>query len=68
MAVPFVCTRYENWEVPMRWAVILSGIAADPMLALRFNIILPLDRASDTLCDFAGVASAIVFVGLAEGA
>jgi len=68
MAVPFVCTRYENWEVPMRWAVILSGIGAAAMLALGFNIILPLDRVADTLCDLAGVASAIVFVGLAEGA
>jgi len=52
----------------MRWAVILSGIGAAAMLALGFNIILPLDRVADTLCDLAGVASAIVFLGLAEGA
>jgi hypothetical protein len=52
----------------MRWAVILSGIGAAAMLALGFNIILPLGGAADTICDLAGVASAVVFLGLAEGA
>ena len=52
----------------MRWAVILSGIGAAAMLALGFNMILPLGRVADALCDLAGVASAIVFLGLAEGA
>jgi len=32
-----------------------------------FNMILPLGGVADTLCDLAGVASAIVFLGLAEG-
>ena len=35
--------------------------------ALGFNMILPLGGVADTLCDLAGVASAIVFLGLAEG-
>ena len=37
------------------------------MLALGFNVILPLGRVADTLGDLAGVAFAIVFLGLAEG-
>ena len=52
----------------MRWAVILSGIVAAGMLALGFNVILPLGGGADTLCDLVGVASAIVSLGLAEGA
>jgi hypothetical protein len=52
----------------MRLAVILSGIGAAAMLALGFNVIFPLGRVADTLCDLAGVASALVFLGLAEGA
>ncbi len=51
----------------MRWVVILSGIGAAVMLALGFNMILPLGGVADTLCDLAGVVSAIVFLGLAEG-
>ena len=47
--------------------MILSGIGAGVMLALGFNMILPLGAVADTLCDLAGVASAIVFLGLAEG-
>jgi hypothetical protein len=52
----------------MRWAVILSGLGAAAMLALGFNVILPLGAAADSVCDLAGVVSAIVFLGLAEGA
>lgn len=48
-------------------AVTLSGTCAAVMLALGFNMILPLGGVADTLCNLAGVASAIVFVGLAEG-
>lgn len=57
----------DRREVPMTWAVILSGIGAAVMLALGFNMILPLGGVADTLRDLAGVASAIVFLGLAEG-
>ena len=67
IAVRFAGERYESRVVPMRWAV-LSGIGAAAMLALGFNMILPLGRVMDDLCDLAGVASAIVFLGLAEGA
>ncbi len=52
----------------MKWALILTGIGAATMLALGSNMILPLGRVADTFCDLAGVASAIVFLGLAEGA
>jgi hypothetical protein len=68
MVVPFAGKRRQDREAAMRWAVILSGIGAAAMLALGFNIILPLGGAADTLCDLAGVASAVVFLGLAEGA
>ena len=57
-----------NREGPMRWALILSGMGAAAMLALGFNMVLPLSGLADTLCDLAGVASAVVFLGLAEGA
>ena len=43
-------------------------IGAATMLALGFNMIVPLGHVADTLCDLVGVASAIVFLGLAEGA
>ena len=58
-----------------RWSGLLPGRGAcrhpdgaAGMLALGFNMILPLGGAADTLCDLAGVASTIVFLGLAEGA
>ncbi len=52
----------------MNWALILSGMGAAAMLALVFNMILPLGGFADALCDLAGVASAVLFLGLAEGA
>lgn len=52
----------------MRWALVLSGMGAAAMLALGFNMILPLGGVADSVCDLAGVASAMVFLGLAEGA
>jgi hypothetical protein len=52
----------------MNWALILSGMGAAAMLALGCNMILPLGGLADTVCNLAGVVSAIVFLGLAEGA
>ena len=48
----------------MRWALILSGMGAAAMLALGFNMVLPLGGLADTVCDLAGLASAVVFRGV----
>ena len=52
----------------MSWALIWSGGLAAALLALGFNVILPLDPSLGTLCDLAGISASIVFVGLADGA
>ena len=54
-----------NGEVPMSWSVFLSGVLCVAMLALGFNLLLPLGRGLDTVCVLTGVASAMVFFGLA---
>ena len=38
------------------------------MLALGFNLLLPLGSGLETVCVLIAVASAIVFFGLADGA
>jgi hypothetical protein len=43
----------------MRWALILSGMGAAAMLALGFNMVLPLGGLADTVCALAGDASAV---------
>jgi hypothetical protein len=56
------------WEVPMSWPVFLSGVVSVTMLALGFNLLLPLGSGLETVCVLTGVASATVFFGLVEGA
>ncbi len=60
--------RNHNWEVPMSWPVILSGAACIAMLALGFDLLLPLGSGLESVCVLTGVASAMVFFGLVEGA
>jgi hypothetical protein len=48
--------------------VILSGVASAAMLALGFNLLLPLGSGPETVCVLTGVASAMVFFGLMDGA
>ena len=55
-------------EVPMRWPVIMSGVTCVAMLALGLNLLLPLGSGLETVCLLAGVASAMVFFGLVDGA
>jgi hypothetical protein len=48
-------------------ATIISGLCATALLVLGFGIA-PLGDGLEGLCDLAGVASAVAFFGLVEGA
>ena len=50
------------------WPVIISGAVSLAMLALGFNLLLPLGSGLEAVCLLTGAASAVVFFGLAEGA
>jgi hypothetical protein len=52
----------------MNGPAILSGVVCVTMLALGFNLLFPLGSGLDTICVLTGVASAMVFFGLADGA
>ena len=52
----------------MRLTPIASGLCAAGLLALGLDGIVPVGGALDTLCILAGVASALLFLGLSEGA
>ena len=52
----------------MSWPVILSGVICVTMLAMGFNLLLPLGSSLETVCVLIAVASAIVFFGLMDGA
>ena len=52
----------------MSWRVILSAVVCVTMLAMGFNLLLPLGSGLETVCVLIAVASAIVFFGLLDGA
>jgi hypothetical protein len=52
----------------MSWPVILSGVVCVAMLALGFNLLLPLGDGLEAVCVLIAVASAIVSFCLMEGA
>ena len=52
----------------MGWPVILSGVLCVAMLALGFNLLLPLGSGLETVCVLLGIASAMVFFGLVDDA
>ena len=52
----------------MRFWSILSGLSACALLALGMGEIAPMSGVLATLCDLAGIASAVMFLGLSEGA
>ena len=52
----------------MSWPVILSGVLCVAMLALGFNLLLPLGSGLETVRVLVAVASAMVFFGLMDGA
>jgi hypothetical protein len=51
----------------MTWPVVWSGLGGAAMLALGLDFVLPLDNALSTVCDLAGVALVVYFVGLLDG-
>ena len=52
----------------MNGPAILSCVICVAMLALGFDLLLPLSSGLDTVCVLTGVASAMVFFGLVDGA
>jgi hypothetical protein len=52
----------------MSWPVIVSGVTCVAMLALGFNLLIPLGGGLETVCDLAAVASGVLFFGLVDGA
>ena len=48
-------------------ALFLSGACGAALLALGFNLVLPLDATVSGLCNLVGAASAVLFVGLMDG-
>ncbi len=57
----------DNWRLSLSWGLIVSGALAAALLALGLNTVAPLGGGLDTLCDLAGVASGMLFIGLADG-
>jgi hypothetical protein len=51
----------------MSWLLIAAGLVGAAMLALGFGLIVPLGGGIGGLCDLAGIASAMVFIGLIDG-
>jgi hypothetical protein len=51
----------------MSWLLIMAGLVGAAMLALGFGLIVPLGEGIGGLCDLAGIASAMVFIGLIDG-
>ena len=52
----------------MSWPVIVSCVVCVTMLALGFNLLLPLGSGLETVCVLIGVASAMVFFSLVDDA
>jgi hypothetical protein len=52
----------------MSWPVILSGVVCVAMMALGFNLLLPLGSGLEAVCVLIAVASAMVFFGLVDDA
>lgn len=52
----------------MRWTVIGSGSASVALLALGFNLILPLSDVLDNMCVLVGAVSTVIFWALVDGA
>jgi hypothetical protein len=48
--------------------LIWSGGLAAALFTLGFNVFLPLDPSLAALCDLAGIAASLVFIGLADNA
>ncbi len=51
----------------MSWGLVVSGVLAALLLALGSNMVAPLGPGLDAVCDLAGIASGMLFIGLADG-
>jgi hypothetical protein len=51
----------------MSWVAMISGIGGAAMLALGCNMVVPIGSGIGGICDLAGVASVMVFLGLLDG-
>jgi hypothetical protein len=52
----------------MNWPVVLSAVVCVATLAAGFDLLLPLGSGLESVCVLTGVASAMVFFGLVDGA
>ena len=52
----------------MRWPVIMSGVVCVAMLALGFNLLLPLSSGLEGVCDLTRRRVRCGLFGLADGA
>ncbi len=50
----------------MSW-LLMAGLVSAAMLALGLGLIVPVGGGIGGLCDLAGIASAVVFIGLIDG-
>jgi hypothetical protein len=51
----------------MNWIAIVSGLGGAAMLAVGSNMVIPMGTGLGGIFDLAGVASAMVFLGLMDG-
>jgi hypothetical protein len=51
----------------MSWVAIVTGISGAAMLAFGCNMVIPIGTGLGGVCDLAGVASVMVFLGLMDG-
>jgi hypothetical protein len=51
----------------MSWIAIMAGIGGAAMLAFGCNMIVPIGAEIGGVCDLAGIASMMVFLGLMDG-
>jgi len=58
--------RCRTGKIPMSWTLVISGLAGAAMLALGSGFVWPMGTALGGICDLVGVASTVVFFGLAE--
>ena len=52
----------------MHWSVVTTGVAGAAMLALGSDLVIPVNNVIGGLADLAGIASVMIFFGLADGA
>jgi hypothetical protein len=51
----------------MNWPAMIAGIGGAAMLVFGCNMVVPISSGIGGLCDLAGIASVMVFLGLMDG-